>query len=81
MRCWTIGLELENQPATRDLAVTVFEDALASPFACNRQFRFGSVKTPPAADRLVRDGRPADDEAAFSRWSARENSPRAITRA
>ena len=58
---WTIGFELARQPATRDLAVTVLENALASPFAFN-SFRVGTDQSP--AGRLVelclRAGRPED---------------------
>ena len=56
---WTVGIELEEHPATRDLAMTAFEDAVGSPFGFAVSSR-SALQSP--AHRLVdlrlREGRP-----------------------
>ena len=56
--CWAIGLELENNPATRDLALTVYEQALNDPFAW-AQFRYTTAQIPVRSfvDLSIRQGR------------------------
>ena len=58
---WTTGNELTKEPATRDLAATAFEEALASPFALI-SFRFAIDDGPGGrlVDLCLRAGRPAD---------------------
>ena len=56
---WTVGIELEEHPATRDLAMTAFEDAVGSPFGFAVSSR--SADHSPAhrlVDLRLREGRP-----------------------
>ena len=58
---WAIGRELEQHAATRDLAVTAYENSLKSPYAY-LQLRFDSEQIPMRrlVDIYVRDGRRED---------------------
>ena len=73
---WTVGLELEQHPATRDLAVAAYESAMGLPSAF-LQFRFQSDRIPARrlVDIYVRDGRRDDARLALLKMARSSNFP------
>ena len=61
---WTVGLELEKQPATRNLAVTAYADSLNSPFGFVQLSNAVQHPVHRLAELLRRDGR-ADEARAM----------------
>ena len=74
--CWAVGMELEKQAATREMATTVYERSLALPYAL-LLFRFQSDQLPALRliDLYARDGRRDDARAALLRLAGTKSFP------